>query len=384
MTVQPSTDPKPAAGMAVILTPGDVERLLHDDSPDSRVEVLEKVSSNYNQDSFAEREREIAEQIFRLLMKDATLQVREILSSRIKENPNVPRDIVLHMAHDVDSVSLPVIAASEVLSDADLVNIVDATRDVGKLMAISQRPNVSTRVSDALVETHYPQVVSSLLGNDSAKISDRALESIIDDFRGDPAVIEAMVERKSLPITLVERLISQASDAVAGELKSRYKLSDEQLRGDKDGTRDDMMLRMLRHDLDESQVIDLVQQMAASDRLNHSLVMTALCRGQLAFFTAAMAHYAGIAYANAVRLIGDKGEHGFKGIYAKSGLPDTMFEAIRLILLVVKDLDDGEALPGSLLYANRLVERILSQAGGRDIEYLPYFIALIRQNIHRH
>lgn len=386
MTARPSTDPEQYAApkAAVILTPGDVERLLHDDSADSRVEVLEKVSANYNTESFADREREIAEQIFRLLMKDAALQVREILSDRIKENPAIPRDIVLHMAHDVDSVALPMISTSAVLSDADLVNIVEASRDVGKLMAISQRPNVSSRVSDALVETHYPQVVSSLLTNEGADISTRALENIVNDFRGDPAVFDAMVERKSLPITLVERLITEASDAVARDLKQRYKLSDEQIARDTAGSRDDMMLRMLRHDLDESEVMELVQQMAAQDRLTHSLVMTALCRGQLSFFVSAMAHYAKIPYANALRLIADKGEHGFKGIYVKSGLPDTMFDAIRLILNVVQQLGSDEAVPGSLLYANRMVERILVAAGGRDVEYLPYFIALIRQNIHRH
>lgn len=383
MNAQPSTD-RAVAQQALILTPTDVERLLHDDSPDSRVEVLDKVSANYNIQGFADREREIAEQIFRLLMKDAALQVRETLAQRIKENPEIPRDIVLHMAHDVDSVSLPLLEASEVLSDADLVNIVEASRDINKLMAISKRDHVSERVSEALVETHYPQVVTSLLGNDGASISERSLEKVIEEFRGDPAVIDSLIERKTLPITLVERLITEASDAVAGDLKKRYQLSDEQIARDTAGSRDDIMLRMLRHDLDENEVVALIKQMAAEDRLNPSLVMTALCRGQLTFFTAALAHYAGISLTNAKRLIGDKGEHGFKGIYAKSGLPDSMFEAIRLILGVVKSMEGDEAIPGSLLYANRLVERLLAASGGQEIEYLPYFIALIRQNIHRH
>ena len=47
-------------------------------------------------------------------------------------------------------------------------------------------------------------------------------------------------------------------------------------------------------------------------------------------------------------------------------------------------MENDDAIPGSLLYANRLVERVLAASGDKDIEYLPYFLALIRQNIHRH
>ncbi len=84
------------------------------------------------------------------------------------------------------------------------------------------------------------------------------------------------------------------------------------------------------------------------------------------------------------RLVNDKGDYGFNGIYAKSGLPDSMREAVHLLLRTVQSLDGNDAIPGSLLYANRLAERVLAAAGNRQIEYLSYLIALIRQNVHRH
>lgn len=381
MTAQPSTS---AEFAPTILTASDVERLLKDDSPDSRVSVLEKVSKNYNADNFGERERDIAEQIFRQLMKDTVVRVRETLAERIKENPNIPRDIVLHMASDVDTVALQVLAATEVLSDSDFVKIIEATRDLDKLVTISKRQNVSERVSEALVETKYPDVITSLLKNESAAIAERSLSKVVDEFRGDPGIIDALAARSALPMTLVERLVSEASEAVAGKLKEKYQLSSAQVDPDTAASRDDIMLRMLKHDLPHDELMALVEQMAATERLTSSLVMTALCRGQLNFFTAAMAHYAGIRFENAQRLISDKGEFGFRGLFDKSGLPDSMFPAVRLILLAVKQMEGGEAIPGSLIYANQLVRNVLHDADGRDIEYLPYFIALIRQNIARH
>lgn len=368
----------------VILTPLDVERLLTDSSEESRVGVLDKVAVHYNRAAFADREHQIAEQIFRLLMKDAAIRVRETLAERIKENEAIPRDIVLHMANDVDSVSLPLLATSRAFSDADLVSIVEASRDISKLLTISKRDGVSARVSDALVETHYPEVVSTLLSNESATIGSRAFDKIIDDFRGDPGVMESMVKRHQLPLSVVERMVSEASSAVADQLKAKYNLTDEQLKKDSGTARDDVLMKLLTRDVTDAEIESLVAQMASEGRLTPSLVMTALCRGQLAFFAGAMGRFAGVSLVNARRLIGDKGELGFRGLYNKSELPETMFEAVRLLLRSVKELEGDEAIPGSMLYANRLVERVLMHAGNQNIEYLPYFIALIRQNIARH
>lgn len=369
---------------AVILTPQDVERLMTDSSEDSRISVLEKVSDHYNAQAFKAREHEIAEQIFRLLMKDAALRVRETLAHRIKDNAEMPRDIALHLASDVDSVALPVLEHARVFSDADLVGIIEASRDLSKLMVISKRDGVSPRVSDALVETHYPQVVSSLLNNNTAKIGDRAFEKIIDDFRGEASVMEAMVERQQLPLNVVERLVTEASHAVADQLKAKYGLTEEQLSKNAGSAREDVLLQLLARDVSDAELDQLVAQMSAESRLTPSVVMTALSRGQLNFFTAALARFADVKLTNARMLVSDKGELGFRGLYAKSGLPESMGDAVRILLRAVQDLQDDEALPGSMLYANRLVERVLSVAGDQNIEYLPYFIAMIRQNIQRH
>jgi uncharacterized protein (DUF2336 family) len=378
-----SADNASDSSSTMILTTNDVARLLKDDSAESRLDVLQKVSVGYNSNKFAEREREVAEQIFRLLMKDAHLKVREDLAQRIKENPEIPRDIVLHLANDHEVVALPLLEASQVLSDADLVNIIDSSREVSKLMAISKRETVSGRVSDALVETHYPDVVSTLMSNDGATISSRTYDKVIEEFAREPQVMESIVSRAHLPVAVVEKLISHATEAVASELKKKYKLTDEQIRKDTSGTREDTTLKMLELEDNPEAIIALVQQMAQEGRLTPSIVMTALCRGQHLFFVAALATLANIPVENAEKLLGDKGDLGFKALYERTEMPESMYEAVKLLLRVVKELDGGEALPGSLLYANRLVERLLAHAGNTDVPNLHYIMALVRQNISR-
>jgi len=367
----------------MILTPTDVERLLNDDSPESRTLVLEKVSHHYNNKKLQGRANEIAEQIFRMLMKDVAVRVRQTLSEQIKDNPDVPRDIVLHLAGDVESVALPVLSKSTVLSDADLVRIVEMSHGIDKLIAISQRETVSSRVSGALVDSNYQEVVSALLSNNGAEISDRSLEKIVDEFKNDEEITAALALYPKLPGNVVERLITQASEVVVQQLKEKYEVGEVELQQSTVGQREDVMQKLFETDLAPAEIESLVATLATEDRLNASLVMTALCRGQLVFFTAAVAHFSGISIENATRLLADRGEHGFAGIYQKSGLPESMFEATRLLLRAVQDLEVEDLTPGSMRYANHLVERVLGQAGDQPVEYLPYFIALIRQNVHR-
>jgi uncharacterized protein (DUF2336 family) len=372
-----------SAQNAIILTQTDVERLMRDDSPDSRIEVLEKVTVNYNSDSFAAREREVAEHIFRLLMKDATQAVRQTLADRVKENDLIPRDIVLHMVQDVERVALPVLAVSNVLSDADLVRIVESSDEISKLITIAKRPSVSDRVSEALVETSYPQVVSTLLTNDSAKISERTLGKIIDDFSNESEVIGAMVGRYPMPVAIVEKLIAQATDSVAAELKAKYNLSDAQIAKDTAGTREDTLMKLLANNPPAAEIEQLVAQMATENRLTASVVMTSLCRGYLNFFRAGIARLANVPTNNAAKLLSDKGDLGTRALYMRSGLPESMYEAIRLLLLVAHELEGGEALPGTTLYANRAVERLLAHAQDQEVENLAYLMALIRQHAGR-
>ncbi len=367
----------------ISLSREDVERLLKDDSPDSRGSVLEKVADHYNGTELNQREQEIAEHIFRLLMKDMSSRVRATLAERVKDNAGVPRDIVLHLANDVESVAGPVLRDSKVLSDADLVTIVEGSHDIGKLIAVSKRENVSERVSGALVETNYAQVLTSLLGNEKAKISASDLTKIASDFASNDEVAEALAKKPNLPAVVVERLITRASVAVAAELKEKYKISDADIKEDSNKVRDELMLRLLEGELSESEMEQLVTQMAENGSLTPSIMMTALCRGQLLFFIMSMASMAKVPLENAVRLVADKGVHGFNGIYMKSGLPDTMMEAMRIIVRAVQELEGDTAIPGSIMYANRLAEGVVRLVGNQNIEYIPYFIALIRQNAHK-
>jgi uncharacterized protein (DUF2336 family) len=139
---------------ALALTPDDIKRLLEDGSSQTRVDITNKIAGAYGGSQLHEREFKVAEQVFRLLLRDTEVRVRAALSQHIKESKVIPRDIVMVLARDVEEVSLPMLQFSEVLTEADLVDLVNATKEASRYIAISKRREVSSLVSGALLRTH--------------------------------------------------------------------------------------------------------------------------------------------------------------------------------------------------------------------------------------
>ncbi len=75
------------------LTPADVRRLLEDPSADNRKDAAHKIAAGYDDGSLTEDERRIAEDIFKVMVRDVETRVREALSGNLKSCPYLPRDV---------------------------------------------------------------------------------------------------------------------------------------------------------------------------------------------------------------------------------------------------------------------------------------------------
>ena len=146
------------------LTESDVRNLLSDPSAETRAQTAAKLAIQFDQGDLSSSERAMAEEIFRIMVKDAEVRVREALAVNLKENPNVPHDVAITLAKDVDQVALPVLQFSELLSDEDLVQIV-RSQSPAKQKAIASRPFVSAAVADAIVEGADKDAVVTLVSS---------------------------------------------------------------------------------------------------------------------------------------------------------------------------------------------------------------------------
>lgn len=74
------------------------------------------------------------------LAQDSLEDIRSVIAESLKELDSVPKPIVSMLARDVsDRVSMPVLELSPLISDDELVEIIQSTDSEGRLCAISRR-----------------------------------------------------------------------------------------------------------------------------------------------------------------------------------------------------------------------------------------------------
>lgn len=364
----------------VHLSKEDVERLLVEDAPDARIDIARKIAQGHAERCYSLRELTVAEQIFRVLVRDTEIVVREALADMLKDNPAVSRDIILSLTHDADTVALPLLEFSAVLTDEDLLELIHSAKSPARSVAIAARKDLPERISVALIGTRHVAAISKLLQNISARIPENALAGLVRDYGKNTTLMDALASRPGLPATLVEKIITLVSQAYAQRLREQYHLAPATATNETDKTREIATLKLVDGDISSRDIEKLVDQLQMFGRLTPSIILTSLCRGNLYFFETALARLSNIPVRNAQLLIHDKGGLGFKALYAKAALPDKFLVPAKMLLEVVADIQRSKTAAAGTAYSDMLVQKLLAKASGQNVENLSYIIALIRQS----
>ena len=358
------------------LSKEDVAKLMADPSAELRVETSAKIAAKFSVDELGPAERQIAEDIFRALVKDVEVRVRESLSVHLKHSPNVPHDIALALARDVDSVALPMLKFSEVLTDDDLVQIV---KDQGptKQVAIAQRPRVSSKVADALIDTGNETAVARLVANEGADITTTSLDRVMVQYEGVEAVFNSLAGRPNLPAAISERLIGAITERLQEYLSTTMELAPDVASNLIMQARERATMGLVEYGSTDTELQNLIEQLHRKGRLTPSLVLRALCVGDLNFFERALAKLGNVPLKNARMLIHDQGALGLQSIYLKAELPRRLFPAFRAGIDVVSKTEYDGGSNDRSRFIERMLERMLTQfedpatrLSQDDIDYL--------------
>jgi len=363
------------------LTFADVERLSRTTSAPVRAETAARIAQQTAGVDLSTSEKIIAQDIFRLLARDAEVQVRHALAENLRSSPLLPRDVAVQLANDVETVALPILEFSEVLTSEDLIEIVKSD-NAAKQQAIAGRKTVCAEVASALIERGEQSVVKAVVDNPGAHITDPSMETVIDRFGTVEAIQESMIKRSALPITAAERLVALVADHLRGTLLARHKVSPDLL--------SDIVLQSservtagLAMAASDEEIEALVTQLHDNGRLTPSLVLRAICLGNLKFFEHAMATLAGAPLQNARLLAHDPGGTGLETLCEKAKVPAGYRPAVKVAVSVVDEtpLDAGPS--GTERYSRRVIERVLTQYESADAEFegedLDYLLAKLSQ-----
>jgi uncharacterized protein (DUF2336 family) len=349
----------------------DVQALLKDPRPDTRVDVATKVAAGLDTSELSASEKKLAIDILRAMARDAETRVRHAIAETLKSSEAMPRDIALTLAKDDAIVAAPVLRASPVLTDADLIAVL-AEGQGDKQMAVAARPEVSEAVSAAVVATGNAAAVTTLVANDGAKISEATFSEALDRYAEFDTIKSNLVMRAELPVTIAERLVAMVSDKLKVELVQRHPVSPETAADVLLAAREHATVRILPGVASDLPV--LIRQLKNKGRLTPSLLLRALCTGDMRFFEEAMAQLAGITTAKAALLIHDAGHLGMKALFKRTNISQVFYPAFRVAVDVVEVTELDPAPGGRERFERRVIERILTQYQDMEVGDLEYLL----------
>lgn len=355
------------------LTEIDIHRLIKATDEDERAAAAHKLCRSMDKAELDDADRAAAQKILRMLSQDAAELVRRAMAVTLKASDLIPRDVARRMAADVDSVALPMINFSPVFTDEDLIEIVRAGSAV-RQVAVASRPNVGRDVAEAVSEVGCEQSVRALAANDNADVSESALGRCVDRFGSSREIVAAIAYRQVLPLSVTERLVELASDAVREHLVTRHAVAPETAIRLAAYARERATVDLVDQASNQSDLPQFVASLNARRALTASLLLRALARGQMALFEHGMAELAGTPLARASLMIHDAGSLGLKAVYDRAGLPPRLFLAYRAGVDTWRQLQAEGVDTSGDEFRHRMLERFLTQRPNAPREDLAYLM----------
>lgn len=360
------------------LTEVDIRRLIKATDDDERASAAHKLCRSIDRADLDETDREAAQKIIRVLAGDTAELVRRALAVTLKSSDLLPRDVARQLAADIDSIALPVIGASPVFSDEDLIEIVRAG-SVARQVAIAARPVVSRDVSGVLGDIGCEQAVRTLASNDNADLSEATLGTVVDRFGASPEVVAALAYRQVLPLHITERLVSLASEAVREHLVSRHAVAPETAILLSGYARERATVDLIDQAGASADLETFVAQLNARKVLTASLLLRALARGKMSVFEYGIAELASTPHARAWLMVHDAGPLGLKAIYDRAGLPPRLFQAFRAGVDTWRQLSAEGADTSGENFRERMLERFMTQRPNAPRDDLAYLMERLDQ-----
>jgi uncharacterized protein (DUF2336 family) len=363
------------------ITREDIELLVREPSATMRQRICEKISVGYNSGLYSESEIKLANEIFRLLLKDTEMKVRLLIAQALQASMHAPHDVIWALANDRHEIAVPVLEHSHVLSEDDLIAIVRATREHPKLKAITRRDSISKQLSHALIEKRDHEITRDVLNNKGASISDTTMDVILEEFARENSVLEELVLRGGLPYEFAERLFAAVSDSLKKQLTRKYRMGKHVAEDMTESAREAAMLQFISPWMSQHDINQLVEEMHRGKRLTDSVIIRSLCIGDLRFFETAIAMRVGIPVSNARILLIDPGPLGFKALYESSGLSAAFYEPVRVMLrFALEETEYGNYRTSD--FGARMVAKIRSAGLDRAVENMETLLQMVSRAIH--
>ena len=240
--------------------------------------------------------RILIDQILTGLIGHVEAEVRKKVSLRLSNLKSAPHALTKLLANDAIEIARPVLHHSPVLTDQDLIEVIDsATLDHRE--AIAKRASVPTEVSTALAAAKEPKVVEALLANLGAVIPRAVFDDLVVLSEAVDSIRRPLVSRKELPKDLAHKMFWFVSAAMRHTILERFAIDPAELDG--------VLAEVLAEQDQQAAKRATVKGHWAMGEVN--ALIGKLKAGDVPGFTKALAQVVGVELPVAAKIVADAG-----------------------------------------------------------------------------
>ncbi|MBE6444557.1 MAG: DUF2336 domain-containing protein [Alphaproteobacteria bacterium] len=358
------------------LTKQDVDGLAARPRTVSKVSIAEKVSEYYIAGGVTPVGKKLAEDIFRIMVRDVEIKVREVLADSLKASRSLPQDIVASIINDADSVAVSFVQYYADLSNEDMIRILNIP-SLSKQKAVASRMNLPSEISQYIVDSCPEEVVGVLISNDSANITLPTYNVILKRFENHEDIKSRLVYRNELPTSIIEKIVNSLSEELKKRLMLSHNLSSDMACDIVEEVKEKATLKVSEDYSSDRQIEELVHQLYTSNRLTSNLVVRSICMGDLKFFEYAIVYLSNTPITEVRKILfNSAADFMVRNLLRKAYIPKTMFPAVFSALKVIKEIHFDCCNSNRKSFVHKVIERILTytpdgdELSEEDIRYL--------------
>ncbi len=354
----------------------DVASLAQATNIANKTTIARKVSAYYAGKPISSQAIHLAEDIFRIMIRDTELKVREVLSNSLKNCVNLPQDVVTAIINDSDSVAIPFLQYYASLTKEDLIKLLNA-QEISRQKAIAKRSALPAEVSHYIAERCSDEVVGELISNEEAEIKENTFETIISKYSDHDDIKKRLVYRSELPVSIIEKIVDKLSYKLKAYLMLHHNLSKDLASNLVEEVKEKITLSISEEYSSDKQIEELVHQLYKANRLTSGLVVRAVCLGDLKFFEYALVYLSETPIAEVRKILfSTQADFMIRNLLRKAFIPKSVFPAIFSALKIIREIRFDCAQTNRKAFGHKVVERILSftqnndELSADDIKYL--------------
>ncbi|MCC3860629.1 DUF2336 domain-containing protein [Pseudemcibacter aquimaris] len=271
----------------------EIEKLMslaHDSSKDARAALFDGITdlieAQHQQISITEID--LMMDILSKIICDIEVNIRKKLALKLADRADLPAELIILLANDEIEVANPILLQNTLLTDKELVRIIQRKSRQHQL-SIAARKMLSSDVCRELVRTDDDDVIVTLLSNQEAKIDNDTIEQIVEKSKTREILQSPLVHRQDLPKHIAARMYSWISMSLKSELMEIHSFTEEELEEQLESS----IKELKKEDNLNGQTVDaevtLIAKLKKANKLHISFLMKSLRQGNTRLFELAFA-----------------------------------------------------------------------------------------------